>query len=147
MWQRAQNRSTECGFYKPGVGRISTTKFLADLARGNIGSLYSFLHINKNIRQLKYMCSMCCINYVYKSILYGQRLGRQAITTWLERLVPVKGGGSQWGRRLEGWPNTAARLVGWRRVTQQGVILYAMDGPCPLPWRTTSLGADLLLNE
>ncbi len=25
----------------------------------------------------------------------------------------------QWGRRLEGWPNTAARLAGWRRVTRQ----------------------------
>ncbi len=25
---------------------------------------------------------------------------------------------TQWGRRLEGWPNTAARLAGWRRVTQ-----------------------------
>jgi hypothetical protein len=37
------------------------------------------------------------------------------------------------GRRLEGWPNTAARLAGWRRVTQQGVIVYVMDGPCRLP--------------
>jgi hypothetical protein len=54
-------------------------------------------------------------------------------------------------RRLEGWPNTAARLAGWRRVTQQGVILYVMDGPhaaCPdgphhhLP----RSGADVLLN-
>jgi hypothetical protein len=27
-------------------------------------------------------------------------------------------------------------LAGWRRVTQQGVILYVMDGPCRLPWRT-----------
>ncbi len=25
----------------------------------------------------------------------------------------------QWGRRLEGWPNTAARLAGWGRVTLQ----------------------------
>jgi hypothetical protein len=25
----------------------------------------------------------------------------------------------QWGRRLEGWLNTAARLAGWRGVTQQ----------------------------
>ncbi len=40
------------------------------------------------------------------------------------------------GRRLEGWPNTAARLTGWRRVTQQGVILYVMDGPCRLPFMT-----------
>ncbi len=31
--------------------------------------------------KILYMYSMCCINYVYKSILYGQRLGRQAITT------------------------------------------------------------------
>ncbi len=40
----------------------------------------------------------------------------------------------QWGRRLEGWPNTAARLAGWRRVTQKGVILYLVDGPNRLPW-------------
>ncbi len=26
---------------------------------------------------------------------------------------------SQWGRRLEGWSNTAARLAGWGRVTRQ----------------------------
>jgi hypothetical protein len=26
---------------------------------------------------------------------------------------------NQWGRRLEGWPNTAARLAGWRTVTRQ----------------------------
>ncbi len=25
----------------------------------------------------------------------------------------------QWGRRLEGWPNTAVRLAGWRRVALQ----------------------------
>ncbi len=28
-------------------------------------------------------------------------------------------GPSQWDRRLEGWPNTAACLAGWRRVTRQ----------------------------
>ncbi len=39
----------------------------------------------------------------------------------------------QWGRRLEGWSNMAARLASWRRVAQQGVILYVMDGPCRLP--------------
>jgi hypothetical protein len=37
------------------------------------------------------------------------------------------------------WLNTAARLAGWSRVTQQGVILNGMDGPCRLPWRTTPL--------
>jgi hypothetical protein len=37
--------------------------------------------------------------------------------------------GLQWGRRLEGWSNTAARLAGWRRVPQRGVSLYVMDGP------------------
>jgi hypothetical protein len=42
-------------------------------------------------------------------------------------------------RRLEGWPNTAARLAGWRRVTQQGVILYVMDGPTCLPRRATPI--------
>jgi hypothetical protein len=36
-------------------------------------------------------------------------------------------------KALEGWPNTAAPLAGWRRVTQPGVILYLMDGPCHLP--------------
>jgi hypothetical protein len=40
------------------------------------------------------------------------------------------------GRRKEGWPNTAARLRGWMRVTQQGVILYGMDGSCRMLWRT-----------
>ncbi len=33
-------------------------------------------------------------------------------------------GGDQWGRRLEGWSNTAARLARGRRVTQQGDIVY-----------------------
>jgi hypothetical protein len=56
---------------------------------------------------------------------------------------------AQWGRRLEGWPNTAARLAGWRRVTRQGVIfmwwtVYAActDGPHPF----LRSGVDLLLN-
>ncbi len=31
--------------------------------------------------------------------------------------------------RLEGWPNTAARLAGWRRVTPAGVISYVMYIP------------------
>jgi hypothetical protein len=34
-------------------------------------------------------------------------------------------------RRLEGWPNTAARLADWRRMTQQVVILNVMDGLMP----------------
>jgi hypothetical protein len=55
-----------------------------------------------------------------------------------------------WGRILEGWPNTAARLAGWRRVTREVCFLYVMDGPCHLPWRTEPLaprsGADLLLD-
>ena len=57
-------------------------------------------------------------------------------------------GPHQWGRRLEGWFNTAARLAGWRSMTHQGVILYVTDGPCRLPWWTTQIasGADLLLN-
>ncbi len=45
-----------------------------------------------------------------------------------------------WGRRLEGWPNTAARLAGWRSVTQQGVISYVMDGPCRLSWSLAPVG-------
>ncbi len=44
---------------------------------------------------------------------------------------------AHWGRRLEGWPSTAARLAGWRRVTQQGGISYVRDGPYRLPWRTS----------
>jgi hypothetical protein len=42
-------------------------------------------------------------------------------------------GSEQGGRSLEGWPNTAARLAGWRRVTQQDVTLYVSDGPYCLP--------------
>ncbi len=41
---------------------------------------------------------------------------------------------------MAGPPRWLARLFGWRRVTQQGVILYVMDGPCRVPWRTTALG-------
>jgi hypothetical protein len=52
---------------------------------------------------------------------------------------PPSPGLYHWGRRLEGLPNTAARLASWRRVTQQGVILLVMAGPCHLPWRTTPL--------
>jgi hypothetical protein len=42
-------------------------------------------------------------------------------------------------RAIEGWSNTAARLASRRRVAQQDVILYQMDGPCRLSWRTTPL--------
>ncbi len=31
----------------------------------------------------------------------------------------------QWGWRLEGWTNTAARLTGWRRVTRQAWFFTA----------------------
>ncbi len=31
------------------------------------------------------------------------------------------------------WSNTVALLAGWRRVTEQGVNLNVMDGPCHLP--------------
>ncbi len=50
-------------------------------------------------------------------------------------------GTSQWGRGLEGWPNTAARLADWRRVscqvwfctwwTGRTACLFHTDG---LPW-------------
>ncbi len=36
-------------------------------------------------------------------------------------------------KAIEYWPNTAAPIAGWRRMTHQGVILYVMDGPCHLP--------------
>ncbi len=53
-------------------------------------------------------------------------------------------------KAIEGWPNTAGRLAGWRRVNQQGVILSVMDGPLPpaLTDHTTcpSYVADILLN-
>jgi hypothetical protein len=35
--------------------------------------------------------------------------------------------------KSRGLASTAAHLAGWRRVTQHGVILYVMDGPCSLP--------------
>ena len=34
----------------------------------------------------------------------------------------------QWGRRLEGWPNTADRLAGWRSVTQPAGCDFVRDG-------------------
>ncbi len=55
----------------------------------------------------------------------------------------------QWGRRLEGWPSTATCLASWRRVNQQDVFLYTMDGPSRLPDGPHHLprsGVDLLLN-
>jgi hypothetical protein len=51
---------------------------------------------------------------------------------------------AQWGQRLEGWPNPAALLAGWRRVTQKGVILYVMD--CTWPHHLPQSCADILLN-
>ncbi len=45
---------------------------------------------------------------------------------------------NQWGRRLQGWSNTAARLAGWRRVPPSRCDFF-LDGPCRLPWRTTPL--------
>ncbi len=35
------------------------------------------------------------------------------IQTVAGTLVPAHGGYRRWGRRLESWPNTAARLAGW----------------------------------
>ncbi len=52
---------------------------------------------------------------------------------------------TKWGRRLERWPNTEARLVGWRRVTKPGEIFVVMDGPCRLlcgPYRLPWSGSD-----
>ncbi len=54
-------------------------------------------------------------------------------------LIPTYGGYGRWGRRLESWPNTAARLAGWKWVTQQAVIFYVKDRSCRPPWRTTLL--------
>ncbi len=51
----------------------------------------------------------------------------------------------QWGRRLEDWPNTAARLSGWRRVVRQVWIFMwgqavppAFSVPYRLPWQELS---------
>ncbi len=49
------------------------------------------------------------------------------VENWLRPCPPpppkkslgTKKGYHQWGRRLEGLPNTAARLAGWRRVNRQ----------------------------
>ncbi len=39
--------------------------------------------------------------------------------TWILGNYNLHEGLYQWGRRLEGWPNTAACLAYWRRVTRQ----------------------------
>ncbi len=72
--------------------------------------------------------------FAYRSacyLVFGWNIGASMCKMW-RRLA-------QWGQRLEGWPNTAARLPGWRRVTKQAVILYVLDSPCRLPWRTIPL--------
>jgi hypothetical protein len=51
-------------------------------------------------------------------LITGKR--REAEFTYYVNNSERGGGGSdQWGRKLEGWFNTAARLAGWRRVTRQ----------------------------
>ncbi len=50
---------------------------------------------------------------------------------------------------LEGCPNTAVRLAGWKKMIQQGVILYVMKvyAACPNgPHQWPRSGVDLLLN-
>ncbi len=44
-------------------------------------------------------------------------------------------GSSQWDRGLGGWPNTAACLAGWRRVTRQVWFLYGQPYRLPLQYR------------
>ncbi len=53
----------------------------------------------------------------------------------------------QWGRRLERWPNTEARLAGWRRVTKPRGVCVVMDGPCRLPFSSAWPGLELLSCE
>ncbi len=56
---------------------------------------------------------------------------------------PSSTSNNQWDRRLEGWPNTAARLAGWVWFCTWWTIHAACpDGPPHLP----RSGADLLLN-
>ncbi len=43
----------------------------------------------------------------------------------------TRGMHGQWGRRQEGWPNTEARLAGWRRVTQPMVPFLTDRTACP----------------
>ncbi len=43
-------------------------------------------------------------------------------------LTPYLTYGCWWGRGLEGWPNTAARLAGWRIVALTGAAQLRADG-------------------
>ncbi len=53
---------------------------------------------------------------------------------------------NQWGRRLEGWSNTAACLAGGRRVTQQGgdFVRDRRSMPPALKDHTTCPGLELI---
>jgi hypothetical protein len=46
---------------------------------------------------------------------------------------------TKWGRRLERWPYSEARLAGWRRVTQLGEICVVMDTGQSVPPFLTDL--------
>ncbi len=56
----------------------------------------------------------CC--RVSQTSIYNPDRGRNCINFFSFTVVWRH---YQWGRRLEGWPTTAARLAGWRRVTRQ----------------------------
>jgi hypothetical protein len=57
-------------------------------------------------------------------------------------------GSTQWGQRLEGWPNTASRLACWRRVTRVWFCMWwPVHAAChDVPHHLFRCWADLLLN-
>ncbi len=57
-------------------------------------------------------------------------------------LSPVGDGYHQWGWRLEGWPNTAPRLAGRRRVTRQVWFCSWWTGRAGCPDRSFPAGAE-----
>jgi hypothetical protein len=81
---------------------------------------------------------------LYDNLILGEECDLIALSgrCWNKAAVVGGGGGGGcsdlWGRRLEGWPNTAARLAGWRRVTRQMWFCMWWTGriACPFPYRT-----------
>jgi hypothetical protein len=66
-------------------------------------------------------------------VQFNRRKMRPLITRCRKQMRESVKSNARAGKRAkqEGWPNKAVRLAGLRRVTQQGVILYMMDGPWP----------------
>ncbi len=106
-------------------------------SNADISQKYKMCDINKGLAN-----TLVC-QKIYKKIFkkrdgikVRQNVELSVISAYflLVQLGHKEGGGRyQWGPRLESWLNTAAHLTGQRRVTQQGVILFVMDGPCCMP--------------